>query len=178
MEGIAELHAVERTDVPALVALAQEIDADLVVIGPEVTVAAGLADALEAAGIACFGPAAAAGQLESSKAFTDRHKLPTSSYKVCADAATAKAALTVFKPPYVIKADGLAAGKGVVIAEDLATAHAAIDDVLGGRFGAANAWVAIEEFLEGEVGSLFALCDGRTSMVSRHPGALASRSRT
>ena len=169
MASLGELRAVKATDVPALVALAQEIVADLVVIGPEVSVEAGLADALNAAAIPCFGPVAAAGQLESSKAFTkaftDRHGLPTSAYKVCDSADEAKAALAGFQPPYVIKADGLAAGKGVVIAQDRAEAEAAIDDALGGRFGAAGARVVIEEFLEGEIGSLFALCDGKDSLV-------------
>ena len=169
MAGLGELRALKVTDVPALVALAREIAADLVVIGPELSVEAGLADALNAAAIPCFGPVAAAGKLESSKAFakafTDRHGLPTSAYKVCETADDAKAALAAFQPPYVIKADGLAAGKGVVIAQDRAEAEAAIDDALGGRFGAAGARVVIEEFLEGEIGSLFALCDGKDSLV-------------
>ena len=169
MASLGELRALKVTDVPALVALAQEIAADLVVIGPELSVEAGLADALNAAAIPCFGPVAAAGQLESSKAFTkaftDRHGLPTSAYKVCESADEAKAALAGFQPPYVIKADGLAAGKGVVIAQDRTEAEAAIDDALGGRFGAAGARVVIEEFLEGEIGSLFALCAGKDSIV-------------
>ncbi|HEY9233557.1 MULTISPECIES: phosphoribosylamine--glycine ligase [Phenylobacterium] len=169
MASLGELAPLKPTDVTGLVALAQEIAADLVVIGPEVTVEAGLADALSKAGVPCFGPLAQAGQLESSKAFTkgfaDRHGLPTSGYKVCERADEAKAALDGFKPPYVIKADGLAAGKGVVIAQDRAAAEAAIDDALGGRFGAAGARVVIEEFLEGEIGSLFALCDGKDSIV-------------
>jgi len=169
MAALGELRALKATDVPALVALAQEIAADLVVIGPETSVEAGLADALAAAAIPCFGPVAAAGKLESSKAFTkaftDRHGLPTAAYKVCETAEAARAALDGFQPPYVIKADGLAAGKGVVIAQDRAEAEAAIDDALGGRFGAAGARVVIEEFLEGEIGSLFALCDGKDSIV-------------
>jgi phosphoribosylamine--glycine ligase len=169
MAGLGELRALKATDVPALFALAQEIAADLVVIGPETSVEAGLADALAAAAIPCFGPVAAAGKLESSKAFTkaftDRHGLPTAAYKVCETAEAARAALDGFQPPYVIKADGLAAGKGVVIAQDRAEAEAAIDDALGGRFGAAGARVVIEEFLEGEIGSLFALCDGKDSIV-------------
>jgi phosphoribosylamine--glycine ligase len=169
MAAHGELRPIKATDVPALVELAQEIAADLVVIGPDAAVEAGLADALAEVGIPCFGPTAAAGQLESSKAFTkafcDRHGLPTGAYAVFEDAALAKAGLARFKPPYVIKADGLAAGKGVVIAPDLATAEAAIDDCLGGRFGAAGARVVIEEYLEGEIGSLFALCDGSTAMV-------------
>ncbi|TAL32520.1 MAG: phosphoribosylamine--glycine ligase [Phenylobacterium sp.] len=169
MAAQCELRNVAVTDVDGLVALAQQIAADLVVIGPETAVAAGLADALAAAGIPCFGPTAQAGQLESSKAFTkafcDRYGLPTSAYAVCEDAEAAKAALERFAPPYVIKADGLAAGKGVVIASDRAEAEAAIEDAFGGRFGQAGARVVIEEFLEGEIGSLFALCDGKTSMV-------------
>jgi phosphoribosylamine--glycine ligase len=164
-----ELRDVAATDVEGLVALAREIAADLVVIGPESAVAAGLADALAEAAIPCFGPTAQAGQLESSKAFTkafcDRHGLPTSAYQVCESAAEAKAALDRFQPPYVVKADGLAAGKGVVIAADRGEAEAAIDDAFGGRFGAAGARVVLEEFLEGEIGSLFALCDGKTSMI-------------
>jgi phosphoribosylamine--glycine ligase len=169
MAAQCELRDVAATDVAGLVALAREIAADLVVIGPESAVAAGLADAAEAAGFACFGPTAAAGRLESSKAFTkafcDRHGLPTSAYAVCETVAAAKAALARFVPPYVIKADGLAAGKGVVIAPERAEAEAAIDDAFGGRFGAAGARVVIEAFLEGEIGSLFALCDGTNSML-------------
>jgi phosphoribosylamine--glycine ligase len=152
-----------------LVDLAREIAADLVVIGPEAAVEAGLGEALEAAGIPCFGPTAAAGRLESSKAFTkafcERHHLPTSAYRICEDVEAAKAALAHFEPPYVIKADGLAAGKGVVIAADLRTAYAAIDDAFSGGFGEAGSTVVIEEYLEGEIGSLFALCDGRTAML-------------
>src|SRR5581483_1366833 len=169
MAAIAETRDVKATEVARLVALAKEIAADLVVIGPEVAIEAGLADAVESAGIPCFGPTAAAGRLESSKAFTkafcDRHHLPTAAYRICDDAASAKAALAHFHPPYVVKADGLAAGKGVVVAPDRATAEAAIDDAFGGHFGAAGARVVIEEFLEGEIGSLFALCDGKTSML-------------
>ena len=169
MATLGDIRAVKPTDVAALVALAQEIMADLVVIGPDATVEAGLADALAVTGIPCFGPVAQAGQLESSKAFTkafcDRHGLPTGTYAVFEEPAAAKAALARFSPPYVIKADGLAAGKGVVIAENLSKAEAAIDDCLGGRFGTAGARVVLEEFLEGEIGSLFAICDGKTSMV-------------
>jgi phosphoribosylamine--glycine ligase len=169
MAAICETRDLKATEVARLVELAREIAADLVVIGPEVAIEAGLADALEAAGVPCFGPSAAAGRLESSKAFTkafcDRHHLPTSAYRICEDAAAAKAALAHFEPPYVIKADGLAAGKGVVIAPDVATAEAAIDDAFGGGFGEAGSRVVIEEYLEGEIGSLFALCDGRTSML-------------
>jgi phosphoribosylamine--glycine ligase len=165
----AELRAVAATDVDGLVALAREIAADLVVIGPEVSVAAGLADALQLAGVPCFGPTAAAGQLESSKAFTkafcDRYGLPTGAYVVCETLDAARAALDRFEAPFVVKADGLAAGKGVVVAATREEAEAAVEDALGGRFGAAGARVIVEEFLDGEIGSLFALCDGETSML-------------
>jgi phosphoribosylamine---glycine ligase len=169
MAAQGELRPVKATDVPALVALAQEIAADLVVIGPESAVEAGLADALAAPGIPCFGPSAAAGRLETSKAFAKdfakRHGIPTAAYGVFDGAASAKAFLDRFQPPYVIKADGLASGKGVAVAETRAEAEAAIDDRLGGAFGAAGARVVIEEYLAGEIASQFALCDGRASLL-------------
>ncbi len=169
MAKLGETRPIAVTDVAGQVALATEIAADLVVIGPEPAVAAGLADALAEAGIACFGPTAAAGRLELSKAFTrafaERHGLPSARYGVFEAAAPAKAFLADFTAPYVIKADGLASGKGVVIAPDLAAAEFAIDDALGGRFGAAGARVVIEEYLKGEIASLFALCDGKTSVL-------------
>jgi phosphoribosylamine---glycine ligase len=166
---LAEIRPVKATDVKGLVALAREIVADLVVVGPEGALEAGLADALAEAGIPCFGASAKAAQLETSKAFTkafaDRHGLPTAAYGVFEEPAAAKAFLDRFQPPYVIKADGLAAGKGVVIAETRPDAEAAIDDMLGGRFGTAGARVVIEEFMHGEEASLFALSDGRTAML-------------
>jgi phosphoribosylamine--glycine ligase len=169
MAALCETRAVGTTDVAGLMALAREIAADLVVIGPEVSVAAGLADALALAEIACFGPTAAAGRLESSKAFTkafaDRYGLPTGAYRICETVDEAKAALDAFSAPFVVKADGLAAGKGVVVAATREEAEAAVEAALGGRFGSAGARVVIEEFLEGEIGSLFALCDGETSML-------------
>jgi phosphoribosylamine--glycine ligase len=169
MASLGELRALKVTDVEGLTALAQEIDADLVVVGPESALEAGLADALTALNIPCFGATAAAAQLETSKAFTkqfaDRHGLPTAGYGVFEEAETAKAYLNQFDAPYVIKADGLAAGKGVVIAESRAEADAAIDDMLGGKFGQAGARVVIEEFMTGEEASLFALSDGLTAML-------------
>jgi phosphoribosylamine--glycine ligase len=124
---------------------------------------------LAGAGIACFGPSQAAGRLESSKAFAkgfaQRHGLPSGRFGVFEAAAPAKAFARGMSAPYVIKADGLASGKGVVIAPDLATADAAIDAAIGGRFGAAGARLVIEEFLDGEIASLFALCDGETSLM-------------
>jgi len=170
--GIAEVcetRPIQVTDVEGLAALAQEIAADLVVVGPESALEVGLADRLAELGIPCFGPTAAAAQLETSKAFTkqfcDRHGLPTAGYGVFEDAALAKAYLNQFDAPYVIKADGLAAGKGVVIAQSLAEAEAAVDDMLGGRFGAAGARVVIEEYMTGEEASLFALSDGKTAVL-------------
>jgi phosphoribosylamine---glycine ligase len=169
MAALGEMRPVKATDVAGLVALAREIAADLVVIGPESSVEAGLADALAEAGIACFGPSRAAGRLESSKAFTkafcDRHDLPTAAYGAFEEPEPAKAYLACFSAPYVIKADGLAAGKGVVIAQTRAEAEAAIDDMLGGGFGGAGARVVIEAFMDGEEASLFALGDGRTAML-------------
>ncbi len=157
---LCETRAVKADDVAGLAALAREIAADLVVVGPEVALAAGLADALALAGIACFGPTAAAARLETSKSFTrefaERHALPGTPHKTFEDLESAQAALERFTPPWVIKADGLAAGKGVVIAPDLETARAAVADMLavaGGR-------VVIEQFMQGEELSFFALCDG------------------
>ena len=168
MAAVCGTRAVAATDVEGLTALVREIRADLVVVGPESALAAGLADRLAEEGIACFGPTAAAARLEASKGFTKafaaRHGLPTAAYAVFEDAASARAGLDVFAPPYVIKADGLAAGKGVVIAADRAEAQAAIDDMLGGRYGAAGASVVVEEFMTGEEASLFALCDGVTAL--------------
>ena len=166
MAALGEVRPVAATDIEGQLALARVIGADLVVIGPETAVAAGLADALAEAGIACFGPTAAAGRLESSKAFTkafaDRHGLPTARWGAFEAPSPAKAFLDGFTAPYVVKADGLAAGKGVVIAETRAAGEAAIDDALGGRFGAAGSRVIIEEFLAGEIGSWFVLCDGQS----------------
>ena len=168
MGALGELRPIKTTDVPVLVALAKEMAADLVVIGPEVAVEAGLADALAPIGVPCFGPSAAAGRLETSKAFAKdfcaRHGLPTGAYGVFEAAAPAKAALGRFLPPYVVKADGLASGKGVTVAESRPAAEAAIDGAFSGAFGAAGARVVIEEFLEGEIASQFALCDGKTSL--------------
>jgi len=170
MEKLGELVAdVKADDAEGLAALAREIKADLVVVGPEVALAAGLADRLAAAGIPCFGPTQKAAQLETSKAFSkaflERHEIPTAGYGVYDRVADARAALTVFKPPYVIKADGLAAGKGVAISPDKPDAEAEIERMLGGRFGQAGARVVIEEFMDGEEGSLFALCDGQRAVL-------------
>ncbi|MGH7019136.1 MAG: phosphoribosylamine--glycine ligase [Brevundimonas sp.] len=159
----------KATDAEGLAALAREMKADLVVVGPESALAEGLADRLIAAGIPCFGPTAKAAQLETSKAFSKaflaRHNIPTAGYGVYEDVASAKAALNNYAAPYVIKADGLAAGKGVAISPDKQDAEAEIERMLGGRFGSAGSRVVIEEFMDGEEGSLFALCDGQRAVL-------------
>lgn len=159
----------KATDAEGLAALAREMKADLVVVGPESALAEGLADRLNAAGIPCFGPTAKAAQLETSKAFSkaflQRHGIPTAGYGVYEDTASAKAALNNYSAPYVIKADGLAAGKGVAISPDKQDAEAEIERMLGGRFGSAGSRVVIEEFMNGEEGSLFALCDGQRAVL-------------
>lgn len=169
IEAVAELRAVKATDADGLVALAKEIGADLVVVGPESALEVGLADKLADVGIPCFGGSQRAAQLETSKAFTkdfcQRHGLPTAAYGVFEDAASAGTFLDTLEAPFVIKADGLAAGKGVVIAPDRAAADAAVLDMLGGRFGSAGARVVIEEFMHGEEASLFALSDGKTAVL-------------
>ena len=168
VKAVAELRAVKATDADGLVALAQEIGADLVVVGPESALEVGLADKLAQVGVPCFGGSQRAARLETSKAFTkdfcQRHDLPTAAYGVFEEVATASAFLDTLEAPFVIKADGLAAGKGVVIAPDRAAADAAVIDMLGGRFGSAGARVVIEEFMHGEEASLFAVCDGETAI--------------
>ena len=169
--GLAEIGrcvAISATNASELAAFAAREQVDLVVIGPEGAAAAGLADALKLLGVACFGPSKAAAELEASKAFMKefcvRHKVPTAEYHVFDDAVRAKAYLGNREPPYVIKADGLAGGKGVVIAETRRQADAAIDEILFLRkFGAAGQRIVIEDFLPGEEASFFALCDGQTA---------------
>ncbi len=166
--SLCETRPIKVTDVDGLVALAQEIAADLVVVGPESSLEVGLADRLAALGVPCFGPTAAAARLETSKAFTKdfcaRHDLPTAAYGVFETVDDAGGFLDTQTAPYVIKADGLAAGKGVVIAQTREEADAAVSDMLGGRFGTAGARVVIEEFMHGEEASFFALCDGETAI--------------
>ena len=150
----------------SILAFARDENVGLVVIGPEAPLVAGVADLLRENGILTFGPNKAAAQLEGSKGFTKdlcaRENIPTAAYARFGDAAAARQALGRFGLPVVIKADGLAAGKGVVIAESVSQAEAAIDDMFGGGFGSAGAEVVIEEFLTGEEASFFALTDGET----------------
>ncbi|MEM9349938.1 MAG: phosphoribosylamine--glycine ligase [Pseudomonadota bacterium] len=155
-------------DGEAVAAFAQEQTVDFVIIGPEAPLAAGVADALRAAGILCFGPSAAAAELEASKAFTksicDAANAPTAAYAHFTDLTAARAYVDAQGAPIVIKADGLAAGKGVVVAMTLEEAHFALDDMFGGSFGSAGAEVVIEEFMEGEEASFFILCDGEEAL--------------
>jgi phosphoribosylamine---glycine ligase len=152
---------IDPCDPAAVVSLARSNQIDLVVVGPEAPLVAGVADALRAAGIAAFGPTAAAAQLEGSKGFTKdlcrANGIPTADYVRADHASDAHAALSEFSIPVVIKADGLAAGKGVTVAMSRAEAEAAID-------AAGDGPVVIEEFLEGEEASLFALVDGETAV--------------
>lgn len=155
-------------DGEAVAAFAQEQTVDFVIIGPEAPLAAGVADALRAAGILCFGPSAAAAELEASKAFTkaicDAAGAPTAAYAHFTDAAAARAYVEEQGAPIVIKADGLAAGKGVTVAMTLEEALAAVDDMFSGAHGSAGAEVVIEEFMEGEEASFFVLCDGEDAL--------------
>ena len=150
----------------SIVAFARDMNVGLVVVGPEQPLVAGLADRLIDDGVLVFGPTAAAARLEGSKGFTKdlcaRAGIPTAAYGRFTSLADARAGLGRFGLPAVIKADGLAAGKGVVIAQTRTEAEAALDDMFGGGFGTAGAEVVIEEFLEGEEASFFALTDGKT----------------
>ena len=164
----AECVALDVADHAAVVAFSRETAIDLVVVGPEAPLVAGLADALRAAGIKVFGPSAAAARLEGSKGFTKdlcaRYGIPTGAYGRFANAAEAKAYARRMGAPIVVKADGLAAGKGVTVAMDLDAALHAIDACFDGAFGAAGAEVVVEAFLEGEEASFFCLCDGATAL--------------
>ncbi len=161
---IAECADIDIMDGGAVVEFATGNAVDFVIIGPEAPLAVGVADRLRDAGILCFGPSQAAAKLEASKAFTKEIcaavNAPTAAYGHFTDAEAAKDYVRKQGAPIVVKADGLAAGKGVIMAMDVDTALAAIDDMFGGDFGAAGAEVVIEEFMEGEEASFFVLCDG------------------
>ncbi len=168
MAGDAECVALDVTDHAAVVAYCREKAIDLVVVGPEAPLVAGLADALTDAGVRVFGPSAAAARLEGSKSFTkelcDRYAIPTAAYGRFDNALAARDYVREQGAPIVIKADGLAAGKGVTVAMTEDEAIAAIDDCFDGSFGAAGTSVVVEEFLEGEESSFFCLCDGTTAL--------------
>jgi phosphoribosylamine--glycine ligase len=164
----AECVALDITDHAAVIALCKTNKIDFVVVGPEAPLVAGLVDDLEAAGIRTFGPTKSAAQLEGSKGFTKdlcrANNIPTAAYERFTSAEPAKAYVCKQGMPIVIKADGLAAGKGVVIPQNLTEAEAAIDMMFEGGLGAAGAEVVIEEFMVGEEASFFALCDGETAI--------------
>src|SRR5437660_4227671 len=161
----AECVTVAANDTAGLIGFCRKAAIDFVVVGPEAPLVGGLVDALEGAGIAAFGPSKAAAALEGSKGFMkdlcQREALPTAAYRRFREAAAAKAYIAEQGAPIVIKADGLAAGKGVTVGATLAEADAAVDAALGeGRFGAAGAEIIVEECLVGEEVSFFALVDG------------------
>jgi phosphoribosylamine---glycine ligase len=157
--GLAEIHAVTATDPVAVADLAAWLRADLVVVGPEAPLVAGVADAVRSAGVCCFGPGQQAAMIEGSKSFAKdvmtAAGVPTAGARTCRDAAEVKAALDEFGPPYVVKADGLAAGKGVVVTPDRDVAI---------RHAADSGPVVVEEFLDGPEVSVFALTDGTTAL--------------
>jgi phosphoribosylamine--glycine ligase len=164
---LAENHAVAADDVAGLLALARRLGIDLTIVGPELPLTAGIVDAFEAEGLRIFGPSKRGAELEGSKAFMKallaRLGVPTARHRTFDDAAAALRHLDEVGAPVVLKADGLAAGKGVLVCEDLATARAGIDEIMVRRaFGAAGAQVVIEEFLPGEELSFMALTDGKT----------------
>ncbi len=165
--GIAQIADCATLDINsggAVVQFAEENSIEFVIIGPEAPLANGVADRLREAGLLVFGPSKAASALEASKAFTkeicDACGAPTAAYGHFTDIDAAKAYVRTQGAPIVVKADGLAAGKGVIIAETVAEAEAALDDMFGGSFGTAGAEVVIEEFMRGEEASFFVLCDG------------------
>jgi phosphoribosylamine--glycine ligase len=164
----AELAALDLADHAAVIAFAKANAVDFVVVGPEAPLVAGVVDDLETAGVKTFGPSKAAARLEGSKGFTKDlakvNRIPTAAYARFAQAAPAKAYARKQGAPIVVKADGLAAGKGVVVAQSIGEAEAAIDMMFAGEFGAAGTEVVIEEFLVGEEASFFALCDGKTAV--------------
>jgi len=169
--GIAQIAECPRLDIldgEAVAGFCAENAVDLVIIGPEAPLAAGMADQLRAAGLSVFGPSGAAARLETSKSFTKAIcaacGAPTAGYARFTEAEAAKAHVRDKGCPIVVKADGLAAGKGVIVAMDEDTALAAIDDMFSGEFGAAGAEVVIEEFMTGEEASFFVLCDGNTAL--------------
>jgi phosphoribosylamine--glycine ligase len=159
---------VASTDMAGLVVLAHAEGVGLTIIGPETPLVGGVVDAFQAAGLACFGPSRACAQLEGSKAFSKeflrRHGIPTAQYRSFTRADFDAAWLRAQRTPIVVKASGLAAGKGVVIAQNAAEALAAVDEMFAGRFGDAGATVVIEEFLEGEEASFIVMADGKHAL--------------
>ena len=167
MSDCAELVGIDWQQSDHLINFLKDNQVDLVVVGPEAPLVAGLADELNKAGIPVFGPSKAAAQLEGSKVFAKdlmkKYNIPTAAYGVFHNVEEAKAFIATTGAPIVVKADGLAAGKGVVVAMTIEEANAAVEDMLSGnRFGEAGSTVVIEEFMEGEEASLLAFVDGKT----------------
>ncbi len=167
--ALAQLAALNLADHGAIVAFCRAKAIDLVIVGPEAPLVAGLVDDLGAAGVKAFGPSKAAAQLEGSKGFAKefcaRFAIPTAAFGRFNEAASAKAYVRTKGAPIVVKADGLAAGKGVVVAASVAEAEAAIERMFAGGFGAAGKTIVVEEFLAGEEASFFALCDGERALA-------------
>lgn len=158
--------AVDAEDIDALLELARAESVALTVVGPEAPLVAGIVDRFQAAGLACFGPGAAAAQLEGSKQFAKdfmaRYQIPTARYGVFTDVDEAKAFIRTMGAPIVVKADGLAAGKGVIVAKTVSEATAAAEDMLAGnRFGDAGSRIVVEQFLAGEEASFIVIADGQ-----------------
>ena len=174
--------AVEATDIDGLAALARKEQVDLTIIGPEQPLVAGVTDRFDAAGLRCFGPTAAAARLEGSKAYTksflERHGIPTAASASFEDLEPALSYVRERGAPIVVKADGLAAGKGVILAHTVAEAETAVRTMLEQRdFGSAGATIVVEEFLTGEEASFIAMVDGTdilplASSQDHKPGAL------
>ena len=168
IEQIAECAALDIEDGAAVVTFCDGNAIDFVIIGPEAPLATGVGDRLRDAGLLVFGPSEAAAKLEASKSFTkeicDAASAPTAGYGHFTDADSARAHIRAQAAPIVVKADGLAAGKGVIVAETEEQAIESIDDMFGGAFGGAGAEVVIEEFMEGEEASFFVLCDGTDAL--------------
>jgi phosphoribosylamine--glycine ligase len=166
--ALARTVALDLKDHSAIIAFCKANHIDLVVVGPEAPLVAGIVDGLTAAGIKAFGPRKAAARLEGSKTFAKdfcaRFKIPTAAYARFADAASAKTYVGAKGAPIVVKADGLAAGKGVTLAASIEEAEAAIERMFAGEFGEAGQTILVEDFLDGEEVSFFALCDGARTM--------------
>ncbi len=169
MAGVAELVSLDVADHAAVIDFCRVMNIGLVVVGPEAPLVAGIVDDLAKAGVKAFGPSKSAAQLEGSKGFTKDlcrdFDIPTAAYERFSAAEPAKDYIRRRGAPIVVKADGLAAGKGVIVASSVAEAEAAVDMIFGGAFGAAGAEVVVEDFLDGEEASFFALCDGERALA-------------
>jgi phosphoribosylamine---glycine ligase len=169
IKELAQCFAIAADDIEGLIKLALDEKIDLVVVGPEIPLSKGLADKLRALNIATFGPSQAAAQLESSKAFSKdfmaRNNIPTARFGVFTDIENASEFIMSLSAPYVLKASGLAAGKGVVIAPDLPSALTELDEMFGGKFGDASSQIVIEEFMHGEEASFFVLCNSQSAIA-------------